>query len=144
MLEAAQLRAGSRAAVLAGDDYGVNVTRAQSAPSSNPSWRQHMARIVHESKEDRMARRAIAVLSLGLLAALPATAGASSLELRIGGFIPRADSNLFRDDSDLYTVNKKGLGRRLRRGRVQLHAVGSRGVRVHLDGLRPPRRHQLP
>lgn len=54
-----------------------------------------------------MARRAIAVLSLGLLAALPATAGASSLELRIGGFFPRADSNLFRDDSDLYTVDKK-------------------------------------
>jgi opacity protein-like surface antigen len=54
-----------------------------------------------------MARRAIAVLSLGLLAALPATAGASSLELRIGGFWPRADSNLFRDDSDLYTVDKK-------------------------------------
>jgi len=53
-----------------------------------------------------MARRAIAVLSLGLLAALPATAGASSLELRIGGFLPRADSNLFRDDSALYTVNK--------------------------------------
>jgi hypothetical protein len=54
-----------------------------------------------------MARRAIAVLSLGLLAALPAPAGASSLELRIGGFWPRADSNLFRDDSDLYTVDKK-------------------------------------
>jgi len=54
-----------------------------------------------------MARRAIAVLSLGLLAALPATAGASSLELRIGGFWPRADSNLFRDDADLYTVDKK-------------------------------------
>jgi hypothetical protein len=53
-----------------------------------------------------MTRRAIAVLSLGLLAALPAAAGASSLELRIGGFFPRADSNLFRDDSSLYTVNK--------------------------------------
>jgi hypothetical protein len=50
--------------------------------------------------------RAMAVLTLGLLAALPATAGASSLQLRIGGFIPRADSNLFRDDSALYTVEK--------------------------------------
>jgi outer membrane protein W len=58
-------------------------------------------------KEDRMARRAMAVLTLGLLAALPASAGASSLELRIGGFIPRADSNLFDDDSSLYTVNKE-------------------------------------
>jgi len=53
-----------------------------------------------------MARRAMAILTLGVLAALPATARASSLELRIGGFFPRADSNLFRDDSDLYTVNK--------------------------------------
>ena len=51
-----------------------------------------------------MARRAMAVLTLGLLAALPATAGASSLELRIGGFVPRANSNLFRDDSELYAV----------------------------------------
>jgi hypothetical protein len=48
----------------------------------------------------------MAVLTLGVLAALPATARASSLELRIGGFFPRADSNLFRDDTSLYTVNK--------------------------------------
>ena len=54
-----------------------------------------------------MARRAMAVLTLGLLAATAATARASSLELRIGGFLPRADSNLFRDDSDLYTVEKR-------------------------------------
>ena len=53
-----------------------------------------------------MARRAMAILTLAVLAALPATARASSLELRIGGFFPRADSNLFRDDSDLYTVTK--------------------------------------
>ena len=54
-----------------------------------------------------MARRAMAVLTLGLLAAVPATARASSLELRVGGFFPRADSNLFSDDSALYTVQKK-------------------------------------
>src|SRR5882672_652572 len=53
-----------------------------------------------------MARRAMAVLTLGVLAAFPVNARASSLELRIGGFFPRADSNLFRDDSDLYTVSK--------------------------------------
>ena len=53
-----------------------------------------------------MARRAMAVLTLGILAVLPAAARASSLELRIGGFFPRADSNLFRDDSQLYTVRK--------------------------------------
>jgi len=53
-----------------------------------------------------MARRAMAIFTLAVVAAVPATARASSLELRIGGFFPRADSNLFRDDSDLYTVNK--------------------------------------
>ena len=51
-----------------------------------------------------MARRAMAVLTLGVLAALPATARASSLELRIGGFFPRTNSNLFRDDAQLYSV----------------------------------------
>lgn len=50
--------------------------------------------------------RAMAVLTVGLLAALPASAGASSLELRIGGFFPRGSSNLFHDDSSLYTVRK--------------------------------------
>ena len=53
-----------------------------------------------------MARRAMAVLTLGILAILPATARASSLELRIGAFFPRADSLLFHDDSVLYTVSK--------------------------------------
>ena len=51
-----------------------------------------------------MARRAMAVLTLGLVAALPASARAASLELRLGGFLPRADSNLFSDDADLYAV----------------------------------------
>ncbi len=50
--------------------------------------------------------RAMAVLTLGLLTALPATAGASSLQIRLGGFFPRAESNLFFDDSQLYTVVK--------------------------------------
>src|SRR5215470_704578 len=50
--------------------------------------------------------RAMAVLTLGLLAALPATARASSLQLHAGAFFPRAESNLFSDDSQLYTVRK--------------------------------------
>jgi len=54
-----------------------------------------------------MAPRATVVVIVGLLAAAPATAQAASLQLRIGGFIPRADSNLFRDDSELYTVDKE-------------------------------------
>jgi len=53
-----------------------------------------------------MSPRPTAVLIVGLLAAVPATASAASLQLRIGGFLPRAESNLFRDDSELYTVDK--------------------------------------
>jgi opacity protein-like surface antigen len=48
---------------------------------------------------------AAAVMTTFILAAAPA-ADAGSLELRLGGFIPRADSNLFDDDSELYTVGK--------------------------------------
>jgi hypothetical protein len=54
-----------------------------------------------------MAPRPTAIMIVGLLAALPSTAGATSLQLRLGGFLPRADSNLFRDDSELYTVDKE-------------------------------------
>lgn len=53
-----------------------------------------------------MAPRATVIVIVGLLAAVPATASAASLQLRIGGFIPRADSNLFDDDNELYTVDK--------------------------------------
>lgn len=50
-----------------------------------------------------------AILSLTLLAGLTAAASparASGLDLRLGAFVPSADSNLFRDDSDLYFVSK--------------------------------------
>jgi opacity protein-like surface antigen len=48
-----------------------------------------------------------AVLGLALVAAVPASARASGLELRLGGFLPQANSDLFRDDSELYTVAKR-------------------------------------
>jgi hypothetical protein len=51
-------------------------------------------------------RRVLAVLTLSVLAGLPSPAAAGGLDLRIGGFAPRADSNLFDDDSELYTVDK--------------------------------------
>jgi hypothetical protein len=50
--------------------------------------------------------RRIVVVMLGVLGAVPAVSWAGSLELRGGIFVPRADSNLFRDDSELYTVEK--------------------------------------
>lgn len=53
-------------------------------------------------------RRVQAVLILGIVtvAGLPTPAAAGGLDLRIGGFKPNADSALFRDDSELYTVDK--------------------------------------
>jgi hypothetical protein len=52
-------------------------------------------------------RRAAAVLVLGVAIALPARARASGLDIRIGGFQPHANSNLFDDDASLYTVRKR-------------------------------------
>jgi hypothetical protein len=50
--------------------------------------------------------RRIVVMVIGLLAAIPAAGVAGTLDLRAGAFFPKADSNLFRDDSELYTVDK--------------------------------------
>jgi outer membrane protein W len=46
------------------------------------------------------------LLATGLMG-FAGEAGASGLELRLGGMAPRADSILFRDDFDLYQVRKK-------------------------------------
>jgi Outer membrane protein beta-barrel domain len=53
-------------------------------------------------------RRVLAVLTLGVAigVGLPTTAAAGGLDLRIGAFKPRADSTLFDDNSELYTVDK--------------------------------------
>ena len=48
-----------------------------------------------------------AVLAGGLLGGAPSGAGASGLELRVGGMRPAAKSILFDDSVDLYTVRKK-------------------------------------
>lgn len=49
-----------------------------------------------------MSRVMAGVLVVGLLAVAPERALASGLELRLGGFAPSADSNLFDDDEELY------------------------------------------
>ncbi len=49
-------------------------------------------------------RRATIVLTLLFVSAFPPVARAGSLDLRVGGFFPRADSNLFRDDAELYQL----------------------------------------
>jgi hypothetical protein len=50
-----------------------------------------------------MARTAAAVFALGLVAASPAASWASGVELHFGAFFPHADSDLFFDDTALYT-----------------------------------------
>jgi opacity protein-like surface antigen len=85
-------------------------------------------------KGDAM-RRLMPVLTLGLCAALlPSTSGAAGLDVRFGGFFPSTDSNLFRDDSSLYTVSKhdwQGFT-----GGVEGTFILARNVElgVHIDG----------
>jgi hypothetical protein len=77
----------------------------------------------------------MAFLALGLVAALPAaSSSAAGLDLRLGGFFPRADSNLFHDDSQLYHVSKddwEGFT-----GGVEGTFIVARNVElgVHMDG----------
>ncbi len=54
-------------------------------------------------------RRANVVTALMFVTAFPAISEAGSLDLRIGGFIPRAESNLFVDDAELYQHDGRAL-----------------------------------
>jgi outer membrane protein with beta-barrel domain len=54
-----------------------------------------------------MSRAAAAMVALGLVAASPAAGWASGLELRLGGFTPRGQSNLFDDVGELYTPDSR-------------------------------------
>jgi opacity protein-like surface antigen len=56
-------------------------------------------------------RRATVVLTLALLGALPAKGRAGSMDVRFGGFFPRAESNLFADDAELYVKDGRALKR---------------------------------
>ncbi|MBI3932386.1 MAG: outer membrane beta-barrel protein [Acidobacteria bacterium] len=80
-------------------------------------------------------RRVLVTATLGLLAALPATASASGVELRLGGFFPRAQSNLFTDDADLYNVDPKEDFRGVSGG-IEFSVRLARNVELgfHLDG----------
>lgn len=53
-------------------------------------------------------RRAVACVTLVMLGALPGSASAGGLDVRLGAFFPRESSNLFSDDRVLYTVEKNG------------------------------------
>lgn len=55
-------------------------------------------------------RRALLPLAAALIVAVAAPAHAGNLDIRVGAFLPRADTgasnDLFRDDAELYTVGK--------------------------------------
>jgi opacity protein-like surface antigen len=53
-----------------------------------------------------MSRGLAAVVATLVLAATAPAAHAGGIEVRLGGFFPRAESNLFDDDQELYTVGK--------------------------------------
>ena len=57
-----------------------------------------------------MSRAAATILAVGLVALSPAAGWASGLEVRLGGFFPRAQSDLFSDDADLYTPESRSRG----------------------------------
>ena len=52
-------------------------------------------------------RRLAALFALGMFISAADTARAAGLDLRLGAFTPKAESSLFRDDSELYTVSKR-------------------------------------
>jgi hypothetical protein len=54
-----------------------------------------------------MSRAAAALVVLGLVAGFPAAGWASGLELRLGGYFPRGQSNLFDDVRELYTPDSR-------------------------------------
>src|SRR4051794_527957 len=81
-----------------------------------------------------MRRAAAAVLALGVAMAVPASARAGGLDIRIGGFQPHANSNLFDDDEALYTIrnrNWRGLT-----GGAEFSSRIARNLEIgfHLDG----------
>jgi Outer membrane protein beta-barrel domain len=53
-----------------------------------------------------MRRRGV-LAALGFAVLASGSAHASGFDLRLGGFVPKASSNLFRDDASLYTVRQR-------------------------------------
>lgn len=85
-------------------------------------------------------RRTSVIVMAGLMAVFDvASAGASGLDLRVGGFLPRAKSNLFDDVADLYIRD----GERIKKedwagglGGFEYSVQPARNVEIgfHLDG----------
>ena len=67
-----------------------------------------------ESSHQTRARAII--LGIGFILLAPASTFASGIELRLGGFAPRGDSDLFADVNELFGVGRRGVGPRDFRG----------------------------
>ena len=78
-----------------------------------------------------------AILSLTLLPLLMASAGPASaggLDIRLGAFVPRASSNLFVDDEELYFVEKNDWVGFTWGGEYNHVLVDNLEIGVHVDG----------
>lgn len=78
--------------------------------------------------------RGLVVLALGVLTALPQAGLAAELNLRLGGFLPRAKSNLFRDDSELYRVDREDWRGLTGGAEFALRLAPHLRLGFHLDG----------
>ncbi len=82
-----------------------------------------------------MSRSLVAAsLTLGLLAGVPASGLAGGIELRAGGFLPRAQSNLFSDVSELYNVDKKDWAGGTGGVEFSMKLVPNLELGFHVDG----------
>ena len=79
-------------------------------------------------------RRAAAVLVLGVAMAVPASARAGGLDIRIGGFQPHANSNLFDDDETLYTIRKRNWRGLIGGAEFSSRIARNLEIGFHLDG----------
>lgn len=76
------------------------------------------------------------LLGLALLAATSVTpaAAAGGLDVRLGAFLPRAESNLFDDDRELYTVEKKDFVGFAGGAEYRFGVGGPVQIGLHVDG----------
>lgn len=82
-----------------------------------------------------MSRAIVAAsLTLGLLAGVPASGLAGGIEVRGGGFAPRAQSNLFSDVSELYNVDKKDWAGGTGGVEFSMKLVRNLEMGFHVDG----------
>ncbi len=82
-----------------------------------------------------MSRAIVAAsLTLGLLAGVPASGLAGGIEVRGGGFAPRAESNLFSDVSELYNVDKKDWAGGTGGVEFSMKLVPNLEIGFHVDG----------